>query len=152
MLHVCSTDMYAHVTHHGHDVLYCVLWYCGTVVLYGCVVCGYCVLWYCGTVVLCDCVTETMIMMSVLAVNTWMMDIGTCYDSTTVTQYHSTTVPQYTVHSTVHSTVVPQYHSTTVHSMPQQPHSTTGPQYHSTTVHSHTVPRARARACACVCV
>ena len=52
---VCSTDMYAHVTHYGLVILYCVLWYCGTVVLYDwvgirTVYCGTVVLWYCVTV------------------------------------------------------------------------------------------------------
>ena len=68
--HVTSCDMYTYAymsrtrTHARarargttcHTVLCTeVLWYCGTVALYGCV--AYCVLWYCGTVVLCDCVT-----------------------------------------------------------------------------------------------
>ena len=52
--------MYAHVTHYCMYVLYCVLWYCGTVVLYDWATgIRYCVLWYCGTVVLYDCVTDS---------------------------------------------------------------------------------------------
>ena len=93
-IHVCSTDMYAHVTHTG--TAYCTV-YCGTVVL-----------WYCMTVLLHRSVFSSSVYDVVEGEQCHQHAHQYAVLSHTVPQYHSTTV-----HSTVSSTVI-QYHSTTV--------------------------------------